>query len=87
MVGIYHSRWRAVAARGTRQFTADRRSGGLVVLPVGHRSTRLVDEDYRSRERSLDRSVNSSPMGKDDPWREVGGRFVRFVQCHVTPRA
>lgn len=32
--GLYHSRWRAVAARGTRQFTADRRAGGFVVLPV-----------------------------------------------------
>jgi len=42
MVGIYHSRWRAVAARGTRQFTADRRSGGLMVLPVGHRLTHVI---------------------------------------------
>lgn len=41
MVGIYHSRWRAVAARGTRQFTADRRSGGLVVLPVEHGTTHV----------------------------------------------
>jgi len=41
MVGIYHSRWRAVAARGTRQFTADRRSGGLVILPVEHYLTHV----------------------------------------------
>lgn len=42
MVGIYHSRWRAVAARGTRQFTADRRSGDLVVLSVGHCLTHVI---------------------------------------------
>lgn len=41
IVGIYHSRWRAVAARGTRQFTADRREAAVswYLLSENHRAT------------------------------------------------
>jgi len=65
MVGIYHSRWRAVAARGTRQFTGDCRAGGFVTLSVRRRATHAFARARFSQSegalmRSLTRSLTRS---------------------------
>lgn len=68
IVGIYHSRWRAVAARGSRQFTADRRTGGLMLLAEGtiarrvHASSRVFARLVRYTVRQV--SVKGEVLGE-----------------------
>lgn len=75
IVGIYHSRWRAVAARGTRQFTADRRTGGLVV-PTSGKSSRDARTRFVPRIRVTQRVVRYVIVREVSVKREVFGRSI-----------